>query len=177
MTTPPRGLGSPPRTTELIPCQVPLFVSASKVAERLRLAADAQDVRRQCPVLAVHDHVLTYLHPWSAAKRVHRPLLVVFGHAIASQGADSAERYGRTGDQPQRRRGPDLRPFAPRPHSAVWRRDGVRSAVRAVGLRTLLATTVRSVGVLRRPTPTTAAVSAEQGTGARHLQPGSLGLP
>jgi hypothetical protein len=25
------------------------------------------NVRRHCPVLAVHDHVPAYLHPWSAA--------------------------------------------------------------------------------------------------------------
>src|SRR5215510_7052672 len=76
-------------------------------------------VRRHCPILAVHDHVLAHLYSWSGAWRVHRPLLVLFGHAIASQGADSAERYGRAGDQPHRRRDPDLRPFAPQPHSAV----------------------------------------------------------
>src|SRR5262249_26061751 len=65
-------------------------------------------VRRHCPILAVHDHVLAHVYSWSGAWRVHRPLLVLFGYAIASQGADSAERYGRAGDQPHRRRDPVL---------------------------------------------------------------------
>src|SRR5262245_35059690 len=71
--------------------------------------------------VCVQDHVLAYLHPCFTTSRVCRPLLVLFGHAIASQGADSAERYCRTGDQPQRRRDPDLRPRLPRPLSAVFR--------------------------------------------------------
>ena len=29
----------------------------------------------------VHDHATTYPHPWSAARRVHRAVLVLFGHA------------------------------------------------------------------------------------------------